>query len=365
MAGEKRLFAIHQGALGDVITSFPALSLLKESGFEVDLACRRSIGTMARELGIARTNTDSESVLFSSIYSDIPEADSRLCRFLSAYDVLLAFSFSDALLANLKTLSGKPTFRVPPRPAPSERIRVQEHLVAGAKNAGLLKDGFDQIRPSLFQDLRIPGFDGRKILLHPGSGSPTKNWPLKHFVELEKMLAQAGFHPVFLLGPAEETMEADILKSRPESRRDGRLQENNPRPETQGHTFIYRGKRKEENFPADILKTSDLKVVGDNLKSAGGYIGSDSGVAHLAAWLGVPTLAVFGPTDPLRWKPAGRRVEIVHSEPDCGPCFETEKERCKNIDCLSRIYPTLVRDAFLNLIGDFHPDQSLFGDVRR
>ncbi len=350
MTGNKRLLAIHQGALGDVIASFPALSLLKESGFEVDLACRRSIGAMARDLGVAKTNIDSDSALFSSIYSDVPEADARLYRFLSAYDVLVLFSFSEEFRANLKTRSGKPTFRISPRPPPTERIRVQEHMVAGARNAGLLKERFDSIRPGLFRDLRTSGFDRRKTVLHPGSGSPLKNWPLNHFVELEKMLARCEFRPVFILGPAEENMEGKILRLRSESLSDKCFPEINPRLETEGHTYICVGERKEENSRADIIEISDLTILVDLLKSAGGYIGNDSGVAHLAAWLGLPTLAIFGPTDPRRWKPAGRRVETVFSKPECGPCFETENRRCKNTECLSKTSPTEVRDVFLKLI---------------
>jgi hypothetical protein len=47
------------------------------------------------------------------------------------------------------------------------------------------------------------------------------------------------------------------------------------------------------------------------LVECSGYVGNDSGVSHLAAALGVPTAAVFGPTDPAVWAPVGPKVSVV------------------------------------------------------
>jgi ADP-heptose:LPS heptosyltransferase len=41
------------------------------------------------------------------------------------------------------------------------------------------------------------------------------------------------------------------------------------------------------------------------------FVGNDSGITHLAAYLGCPTIALFGPTDPRMWGPLGRRVKIL------------------------------------------------------
>ncbi|HNT87980.1 MAG TPA: glycosyltransferase family 9 protein, partial [Candidatus Hydrogenedentes bacterium] len=45
------------------------------------------------------------------------------------------------------------------------------------------------------------------------------------------------------------------------------------------------------------------------------YIGNDSGITHLAAAVGCPTVAVFGPTDPTVWAPRGARVHVVAGDP--------------------------------------------------
>ncbi len=49
------------------------------------------------------------------------------------------------------------------------------------------------------------------------------------------------------------------------------------------------------------------------MSAASHYIGNDSGITHLAAALGTPTLALFGPTDPAQWAPRGPHVRILHT----------------------------------------------------
>ena len=104
------------------------------------------------------------------------------------------------------------------------------------------------------------------IVLHPGSGSPRKNWP--HFIELAERLES----PVFLVGPAEAEFDT------------GR--------------FVR-------------MENLELRAVAHTLARSRGFVGNDSGTTHLAAYLGVPTIALFGPTDPNVWGPIGRRVQVM------------------------------------------------------
>ncbi|MDX1707069.1 MAG: glycosyltransferase family 9 protein, partial [Desulfobacterales bacterium] len=89
------------------------------------------------------------------------------------------------------------------------------------------------------------------------------------------------------------------------------------------------------NGNRQVYKFDELTDLADGLESAGGYIGNDSGVSQLAAFLGVASVVFFGPADPVRWKPVGPRVQIVRPELDCSPCFEIEAENCDQPACLS------------------------------
>jgi len=62
---------------------------------------------------------------------------------------------------------------------------------------------------------------------------------------------------------------------------------------------------------AVVLRGLDLTTLAGALSHAAKFIGHDSGVTHLAARLGVQTIALFGPTNPDRWAPLGKHVTVI------------------------------------------------------
>ncbi len=118
---------------------------------------------------------------------------------------------------------------------------------------------------------------GHPILLLPGSGGLKKCW--SGFPEL----ARAFFgRPVFVvLGPDE--MERGWSAA---------------------------------NFPgATVLEGPDLSALAGMFERSALVIGNDSGTSHLAAAVGGRVLALFGPTDPVRWRPVGAQVRVVQRRP--------------------------------------------------
>ncbi len=102
------------------------------------------------------------------------------------------------------------------------------------------------------------------VAIHPFSGSTRKNWPLDRFRELARRLDD----PVRWCAGPEEPLE-------------------------------------------DAVRLGDLYDLARWLASARLYIGNDSGITHLAAAVGTPVVALFGPTDPAIWAPRGERVSVV------------------------------------------------------
>lgn len=75
----------------------------------------------------------------------------------------------------------------------------------------------------------------------------------------------------------------------------------------------------------------------------------DSGPAHLAAAAGIPTVGIFGPTDPQRWRPYGARCVAVYDETlECRPCVY--KKTCSNRECLTQFPPNRIVDACEKLL---------------
>jgi ADP-heptose:LPS heptosyltransferase len=116
----------------------------------------------------------------------------------------------------------------------------------------------------------------RFLALHPGAGSPAKAWPPDRFAALARQHA-AGRPWLLVAGPADAEATADLA--------------------TLAGVVVARG------LP--------LRVLGAALSRAGLFVGNDSGVTHLAAAAGAPTLALFGPTDPTTWSPVGPTVRTL------------------------------------------------------
>ncbi|MGP0565122.1 MULTISPECIES: glycosyltransferase family 9 protein [unclassified Nitrospina] len=120
----------------------------------------------------------------------------------------------------------------------------------------------------------------RTWILQPGSGGVSKNWPLKRFHEQADWLHSQGILPVFLLGPAEVAISEIV------------------------HAFC-----RERGFP--VWESLSLTRCAALLSHADGFLGNDAGVTHLAAALGLPTLAVFVKTEPEMWRPLGANTGVV------------------------------------------------------
>jgi ADP-heptose:LPS heptosyltransferase len=129
-------------------------------------------------------------------------------------------------------------------------------------------------RASAWLDRLPPSF----LAVHPGSGASRKNWPPERFASVVE--AMAGGRPWLLIEGPADAEAARTLRG-------------------------LGGAVHAQDLPA--------RALGAVLAQAGLYVGNDSGVSHLAAAWGAPTLALFGPTDPRQWAPIGPTVTVVRS----------------------------------------------------
>ncbi|RMG58028.1 MAG: glycosyltransferase family 9 protein [Deltaproteobacteria bacterium] len=104
-----------------------------------------------------------------------------------------------------------------------------------------------------------------------------------------------------------------------------------------------RGERRrwEEAFPGggpavNLAGRTTLKTAAALIEMARFFVGLDSGLSHLAAVLGTPSVVLFGPGNPLLWSPMNEKgpVRIVRGEAECSPCFLDE---CDDMRCMTSI----------------------------
>lgn len=127
-----------------------------------------------------------------------------------------------------------------------------------------------------------PRGSAKEALIHPGSGSVAKCWPIERYIELAHQLASQGMNVRFILGEVE--------RERWPASRIGALE-----------------RVAESVSPEDYVQLADL------LLKARLYIGNDSGPTHLASVLGLNVLALFGASNPVVWSPIGPRTRILQA----------------------------------------------------
>lgn len=132
----------------------------------------------------------------------------------------------------------------------------------------------------------------RLVGLHPGAtNGAAKRWPTDRYRTLGDRLAAAyDVRLVVLGGPAEEALAREI----------------------------QRGLSREPVFLAGRTALAEFMGV---LSALSLFVSNDSGPMHLATALGVPTVAIFGPTDERETGPWGGRARVVREKVDCSPCL--------------------------------------------
>lgn len=98
---------------------------------------------------------------------------------------------------------------------------------------------------------------------------------------------------------------------------------------------------------ANLAGSTDLKTLAALYEKTSIVVSTDTGPMHLAAAIGTPVVALFGPTAPWRTGPFGPGHTIIRADLECGPCF---KRRCKTIDCTKQITVDQVFDAAMSAI---------------
>lgn len=158
------------------------------------------------------------------------------------------------------------------------------------------------------------------VVLAPAATWATKRWPVEHWRELAGLVADRwpGFVAVLTVG-GDEAQSASIAAAVPGGR-------------------------------GVALPPLPLATVLDVLGAARAVISVDGGVMHAAVGLGVPTLGLFGPTDPRVWFPYGDGgpFRVLARRPTCHPC---DLHDCGAFVCLPELAPRDVAAAALALLA--------------
>jgi len=316
------ILIIHQGALGDFILALPALGTIRKAFPHA----KSVIMGYPRILELVEKRFYAEEILsidqkgMATFFVREGVLDFNLSQFFKTFDLIIAFGKDGEgpVIRNLRRVSQGQVVHINSFPPWDEKVHLTDHLLKQFARYGFppsesnprlhLKKSDREWARDFWKGKGVTLEERSKVIvLHPGSGSKKKVWPLDRFLELARHLQnRLGSKFLVVLGPAEG-------------------------PEVQK---AFEGMAPTARIPAKGLTVLQLASV---MEGCWFFVGNDSGISHMAAALGLPTLVIFGPTDQSVWSPRGEKTFVVCRGVPCSPCPQERFFQCKDVECLRGI----------------------------
>ena len=293
--GKIRAVVFHQGALGDFLLAASVIDELSDRHCpaRIDFWSKPEHVSLLRGKSYLGETYSPDTALVACLLHDslwqttvlpdfLLEAD-RLFIFGQTGSRLLAQRLSERLEASVSWIQSFPASK-------DAHIHVSDFLRNQLNNLGLPIHGKPiTLSPPVSEKeaawdlLRQYGISSKPVFVHPGSGSRAKVWPLRNWHGLLDWLGrELPAQTLLSVGPADEYLDE------------------------------FSAAMRQAGIPI-ISGLTPLRLCA-LLSLCRLYIGSDSGVSHLAAAAGIPTISIFGPTDPQVWAPRADRAAAVRRE---------------------------------------------------
>ena len=168
-------------------------------------------------------------------------------------------------------------------------------------------------KDSAFVDSLLTTVTQPIVVFHVGNGpnAPEKRWGIEKFASLAEGLHKKGV-VVALIGSLQDKNEIDAFKR------------------------LYKGDH------LDFFNQLTISQLAYFLTQAHAYVSADTGPAHLAAAMGVPSVILYGPTSPSVYGAWGPQVHYIYKKLWCSPCASNKNS--KEIVCINKIYDTCMKD---------------------
>lgn len=293
----KNLLGFRLGGLGDLLVVFPSIYLLRRklSPCSISLVCRKEYGMLLRETGVVDEVIPEDDRSLGPFFSDALNFEKEIKEYLQKFDLIIGWMQKKSALNIVQPwISSKGKIvrlfvydNHSQEPISKYFFRKTKEWIKDEDKKSLKYSEFLRLPLSLTQKqegikLLENQSSSRKekiVVVHPGSGSREKCWPLAHFLTIAQRLHQRNIKGVMVTGMAEEWVEEEMKKSA--------LPKN----------WVWL-----QNPP--LLKLAGL------LSKVSFYLGNDSGITHLAAACGTEGLALFRKDLEASWKPYGRMTTI-------------------------------------------------------
>lgn len=287
-----RFLVLRGGAIGDFIVTLPVLQALRTQWplARIEIWGYPHIADLALAGGLAESVVSLDRAEMSRFFVPHPQFTDAQVAAVRSFDLIFNYLHdpvgqvrSNLLLAGAKqVLSGSPIIKrghaIPFLLEPLQALAIYEtDLVPELDLSG-------EARAQARRRLQAMGVRGRPVVVHPGSGSPAKTWPADRFADILRRLRADGRDVAVVLGEADADVAVRLARELPDL------------PRLEGLSLVEL---------AGVLAESER------------FLGNDSGITHLAAAVGLPVVALFGPSSAETWAPRGRGgVRVLRAPED-------------------------------------------------
>ncbi len=286
-SGGARILVVRGGALGDFILTLPVLAALRVHfpGCSIELMAYPQYGELAVEAGYVDRLHPIESRALAGFFAARGKLDTGLAAVFERVEIVVSYLFDpDTIFQTnvLRCMQGQ-FLAGPHRPNDLARRHATEVLLSPLERLAIFEaNPVPRLAVGRSGSAEESGVRGC-VAFHPGSGSERKNWSESSWGELLEGFVERREERLLLVGGEAEGERLERLAAQLPRER------------------------------VVVARSLGLVEISRLLSGCKAFLGHDSGVTHLAAAVGLPSLVLWGPTVEEVWRPRGERVEVIRS----------------------------------------------------
>ncbi len=284
------ILVIRGGAIGDFVLTLPAIGLMREAFPEtrIEILGYKHIVAMAEGRHYADSVRSIEYGPMAAFFSPLSDLAPDLTEYFASFSQVVSYLYDpDGFFERNLRKAGVRNY-LPAHIRIDDSEHAARQLARPLQSLALyLEDHAAHLHPSHDDHASAADFLGdvaskELIAIHPGSGSPKKNWAARNWAITGKQLtAEEPGCRLLLVGGEADHSQLDELA--------GLLAE----------------------CDIQIARDLPLPVLAAILARCRMFLGHDSGISHIAAAVDTPSFLLFGPTDPEIWAPANESVAVI------------------------------------------------------
>jgi len=280
---ENKILVIRGGAIGDFILTLPVLAALRRHfpQTRLDVLGYPHIAQLALAGGLADDVRSIESGPLAGFFARNGSLNPGLQEYFASFAIIISYLYDpdEIFQSNVARCSRAQFIAGPHRPDEHSGLHATKVFLRPLERLAIF-DADPMPRLPVSAAGHLPVSASSTLAVHPGSGSERKNWPEAKWIELLQQLTRTDVRLLLVGGEAEQERWHRLLKALPADR-------------------------------VSEAKNLPLRELAQRLASCAVFLGHDSGITHLAAAVGLPTLVLWGESADNIWRPQAEKLVII------------------------------------------------------